>query len=194
MAGSVNKSCSSTGQCFCRPRFSGLKCDVIEPNFFLPSVDFMTFQAEDAFAVSVSTNVYQYLLGVNVWTSLKSLSLFLGNLVSSSSHWFLFIFTCHPVMWYTVNILLILNMILILISNLRPKYIFILSTCSLGLMWSEITPFLLRTLCFPLKALFSECNILSHWSLDNILNNNLPYNETQWHHSMIGQVWYSILL
>ena len=58
MAGSVNKSCSSTGQCFCRPRFSGLKCDVIEPNFFLPSVDFMTFQAEDAFAVSVSTNVY----------------------------------------------------------------------------------------------------------------------------------------
>lgn len=51
MAGSVNKSCSSTGQCYCRPRFSGDKCDEIESGFFVPSVDFMTFEAEDAMAV-----------------------------------------------------------------------------------------------------------------------------------------------
>ena len=55
LAGSVNKSCSSSGQCYCRPRFSGDKCDVIDPGYFLPSVDFMTFQAEDATPRTVST-------------------------------------------------------------------------------------------------------------------------------------------
>ena len=55
LAGSFNTSCSSSGQCFCRPRFSGDKCDVIEPGFFVPSVDFMTFHAEDATPKTVST-------------------------------------------------------------------------------------------------------------------------------------------
>lgn len=53
-AGSLNKSCSSTGQCYCRRRFSGDKCHVIESGFFVPSVDSMTFQAENALAVTVS--------------------------------------------------------------------------------------------------------------------------------------------
>ena len=50
----MNKSCSSTGQCYCRPRFSGDKCHVIESGFYVPNVDSMTFQAEKALAVTVS--------------------------------------------------------------------------------------------------------------------------------------------
>lgn len=54
LAGSFNTSCSSSGQCYCRPKFSGDRCNVIDPGFFVPSVDFMTFQAEDATPVTVS--------------------------------------------------------------------------------------------------------------------------------------------
>ena len=60
LAGSFNTSCSSSGQCYCRPRFSGAKCDVIDPGFFVPSVDFMTFQAEDATPITVSIKYSAY--------------------------------------------------------------------------------------------------------------------------------------
>ena len=59
LAGSVNTSCSSSGICYCRPKFSGDKCDKINEGFFVPSVDFMTFQAEDATPITVrSVNHY----------------------------------------------------------------------------------------------------------------------------------------
>ncbi|XP_027039863.1 laminin subunit beta-1-like [Pocillopora damicornis] len=59
LAGSVNTSCSSSGKCYCRPKFSGDKCDKIDEGFFVPSVDFMTFQAEDATPITVrSVNLY----------------------------------------------------------------------------------------------------------------------------------------
>ncbi|KAK3701048.1 hypothetical protein QZH41_008153, partial [Actinostola sp. cb2023] len=45
-AGSMNVTCNSTGGCFCRPRFYGLKCQSIESGYFVPSVDSLTVQAE----------------------------------------------------------------------------------------------------------------------------------------------------
>ncbi|PFX13764.1 Laminin subunit gamma-1 [Stylophora pistillata] len=55
MAGSVNTSCSSSGKCYCRPKFSGDKCEKIDEGFFVPSVHFMTFQAEDATPITPQT-------------------------------------------------------------------------------------------------------------------------------------------
>ena len=44
---------------FLPPKFSGEKCDKIDEGFFAPSVDFMTFQAEDATPITVrSVNHY----------------------------------------------------------------------------------------------------------------------------------------
>ncbi|RMX49211.1 hypothetical protein pdam_00005840 [Pocillopora damicornis] len=60
LAGSVNTSCSSSGKCYCRPKFSGDKCDKIDEGFFVPSVDFMTFQAEDATPITPQTKTISH--------------------------------------------------------------------------------------------------------------------------------------
>ena len=46
-AGSVNISCTSSGNCYCRPKFSGQKCEIIADGFFVPSVGALTYEAEE---------------------------------------------------------------------------------------------------------------------------------------------------
>ena len=46
--GSVNISCNSTGGCYCRSNYYGLKCDQIQTGFYVPSVAELTIEAEDA--------------------------------------------------------------------------------------------------------------------------------------------------
>ena len=53
--GSVNISCNSTGGCYCRNNFYGLKCDQIRTGFYVPSVGQLTYEAEDADISPVSS-------------------------------------------------------------------------------------------------------------------------------------------
>lgn len=47
--GSYSPDCDQeTGRCNCRPHVTGRRCDQPEPGYFVPSPDYLTFEAEDA--------------------------------------------------------------------------------------------------------------------------------------------------
>ena len=52
--GSVNITCDQdTGHCYCREKFSGENCTVLEQGYYVPGVPEMTYEAEQVSAITV---------------------------------------------------------------------------------------------------------------------------------------------
>ena len=52
--GSISSPCNLDGKCICKPKFSGPKCDQMETGHFIPGVEIMLYDAQDALLSPVS--------------------------------------------------------------------------------------------------------------------------------------------
>ena len=51
-SGSVNSSCASDGQCYCRPFYTGLKCQNVAVGYYSASIEQLTFSTWGAMIIS----------------------------------------------------------------------------------------------------------------------------------------------
>ena len=79
-------------QCSCKPRITGKKCDQIEENYFIPSLDFQIYEAE--YAIKLKENFRSSENSINTWNGNGFMRVFdndhikfhLKNIISSGSY------------------------------------------------------------------------------------------------------------